>query len=245
MRVCLAYLSSASTVEEKTLSALPLVHFAATHWMEFSRLAERADEVYLTWVEKVLEDESLLQYSFRRYPPEGNGAPSVYYGGPCPAALYIASLGGMARTVERLIARGADVNEQGGYCGDALRAASLKGHIEAMKILLSAGADPETGEANYYASDQCALCHASTGGNVEAVQLLLDAIPISSRNPPLQCKQALYAAANKAHDGIVEMLLRAGTEVEDNMLERAIWGGSKRVIELLSNAGAVEVIDKR
>ena len=56
----------------------------------------------------------------------------------CP--LYYACRAGLLKSVQTLLARCVDVNEQSGDHGDALSAASYYGHEKVVKLLLLSGA---------------------------------------------------------------------------------------------------------
>ncbi|KAB8215101.1 ankyrin repeat-containing domain protein, partial [Aspergillus novoparasiticus] len=153
--------------------------------------------------------------------------------------LQAASSKGLERTVQVLLARGADVNTQGGEHSTALQAASSEGHEMVVQILLDRGANINAYEGKY----GTALQAASSKGHYKVAQILLD------RGADVNAQEgehntALQAASFEGHGRIVHMLLNRGADVNaqggeyNTALQAALSEGHKRIVKILLDRGA-------
>ena len=102
---------------------------------------------------------------------------------PCP--LYYTSRAGLLKSVQMLLTRGVDVNEQGGDHGDALSAASYYGHKKVVELLLRSGAYINSRGG----TDGNALLAASLRGHEELVRLLIrHGADINYRDTIVHCR---------------------------------------------------------
>ncbi|KAL4984109.1 hypothetical protein BDW68DRAFT_180949 [Aspergillus falconensis] len=184
-------------------------------------------------------------------------------------ALQLAAFGGYEGIVRVLLARGADPNLTSRTHGTSLHAALAMGHQHIAIMLLDNGADPNT-HCWWYGSvlqvalmlafdpvvqhllDKGADPNANSGrygtalqiaaerGSVQSVRALLDkgASPNTynkSFDSPLG--QALY----HSHAGIVDLLLKAGVELQPRVcgtaLELAAYDGNQQMVRTLIENG--------
>ncbi len=134
-------------------------------------------------------------------------------------ALYSAAANGHKRVVEILIGQGANVNqEQGdGLCKGltALYISACRGHDSIVRSLLahkSAQANQQQGEGR--CKGQTALCIAAANGREDSVKLLIEQC-INVNQDQGGGLTALYIAAYKGHEKVVDILL-ANKDVEVN-----------------------------
>jgi ankyrin repeat protein len=110
--------------------------------------------------------------------------------GATPLAL--ACINGSARSIERLLAAGANPNERGPNGETALMLASRTGTIDAMTVLLNAGADVNAIET---LRGTTALMWAAAQSHAAAVKLLLDrGATVSLRSKPAALGRTAYLA---------------------------------------------------
>jgi ankyrin repeat protein len=146
-----------------------------------------------------------------------------------PRPLRMAAQRGDVPEIERLLARGARLDERTPYDGEtALTAAARWGQAAAVKVLVEKGADP--GLPN--AAGENAVVLAAEGGHTEVVKLL-------SGGP--RERKALAAAASAGSEESLETLLAAGpaTDAEGGeALYHAAARGSAEMVRSLLAAGA-------
>ena len=124
---CLAYLLQFDKEDSLTSGTLefPLARYAARYWTKHARVAElgtsaaatlsmelflTAEAAFINWLR--LYDPDKLRYRYVEQYPRNVSFP-----------LYYASRADLLKSVQMLLARGVDVNEQGGDHSDALSAA--------------------------------------------------------------------------------------------------------------------------
>ena len=155
---------------------------------------------------------------------------------------------GMSDAIKTLINRGSNIDAKSGI----LQAAAEMGHASVVQILIENGADVNATTEWYRMSKGGALQYASKGGHKHVVETLLKA----SANFNAQYKygkyqNALHIAANYGNEGVVQMLLDAGAEVnhrcDDDYKSLALqaagaWiqsASHERIAQLLRSRGAV------
>ena len=140
--------------------------------------------------------------------------------------------------VERLLAKGADVNARSSTGGTALYGASFNGHLAIVQTLLAKGADVNCATQ----SGSHPLAAASQQGHLDIVQLRLE------KGAQVNAKDsdgltALYSASQAGQIEIVRALLAKGADVNlktnfgQTPLKGATIQGHTDVAALLSQAG--------
>jgi ankyrin repeat protein len=150
------------------------------------------------------------------------------------SALYAAAFCGHLRTVQVLLAAGADV-DIGKAAATPLSVAAQEGHAAVVSALLAAGADKE---ANF------PLCMAAQNGHVDVINVLIQAGANKEARNPLGALPLVLAAFND-HVASVEALVAAGAErearergEEATALFIAARLGHSAVVDVLLCAGA-------
>jgi len=134
-------------------------------------------------------------------------------------ALYWAARQGHEQIVGRLLAAGADANQE-----HALYWAARNGHEQIVGRLLAAGADANQEQALYWAARE---------GHEQIVDRLLAARADANQ------EHALYWAAREGHEQIVDRLLAAGADAnQEHALYWAAREGHEQIVERLLVAGA-------
>jgi ankyrin repeat protein len=242
-RVCLAYLLQFDHEINPTRVILdfPLAKYSATFWMSYATVGNGAEESLMGLIERFfcfLGGPYNVCYSLHRPDQpwdENPGERNRMSASP----LYYVAFGGLQKTVELLLEKNADVNEQGGEYGNALQAASSRGHELVVKRLLEKNADVNAQGGSY-----CnALQAASHGGHEQVVKLLLE------KNAEVNTQggsygNALQAASHGGHDQIVKLLLERNADVNaqggfyDNALQAASYAGHDQIVKLLLERNA-------
>lgn len=166
-------------------------------------------------------------------------------------ALWKASLGGQIDLVHALLARGADPNSNGKR---SISSAIEMGHIDVVKLLLDGGGivNVRGGYVVYVAArtgdidmidllaergadiEGDALSPAALHGQIRVVRHLI------AKGVKIRDTDALYHAAAWGHVEIVELLLRAGANVEYDdyaALKGAANGGNIEIVRMLLATG--------
>jgi ankyrin repeat protein len=242
-RVCLAYLLQFDHEINPTRVILdfPLAKYSATFWRSYATVGNGAEESLMGLIERFfcfLGGPYNVCYSLHRPDQpwdENPGERNRMSASP----LYYVAFGGLQKTVELLLEKNADVNEQGGEYGNALQAASSRGHELVVKRLLEKNADVNAQGGSY-----CnALQAASHGGHEQVVKLLLE------KNAEVNTQggsygNALQAASHGGHDQIVKLLLERNADVNaqggfyGNALQAASYAGHDQIVKLLLERNA-------
>ena len=147
------------------------------------------------------------------------------------------------KRTQKLIAKGADVNQQNSYGYSALFAAARSGDAKIVKLLLDAGAN-----VNARSPAGSALARAAQQGHAEIVRLLLQA------GADVEAKDGsgwtpLFSAAMNANSETVEILLKAGANINARAnngwtaLKEAQMRGNENIVQQLKSAGAIDFPD--
>lgn len=158
-------------------------------------------------------------------------------------ALIVAVEESDLKRAQKLIAKGADVNQQNSYGYSALHVAAASGDAKVVKLLLEAGAN-----VNARNPTGSALARAAQQGNAEIVRLLLQA------GADVEAKDdsgwtPLFSAAMTGGAETVEVLLRAGANINARAnngwtaLKEAQMRGNENIVQQLKGAGAIDFPD--
>ncbi|ETW83638.1 hypothetical protein HETIRDRAFT_471894 [Heterobasidion irregulare TC 32-1] len=218
------------------------------------------DAPFISWVRLYDLDEPWSEHDFEREPHgsrlyyaclacfqdismallEAGGDPNTKGGNRLRlSVLQVASRSGQYRTVQNLLAKGAEVNGES-WNGSALNLASARGHGEIVRLLLENEADMNmrSGEGQ-----NSALQVASLAGHEVTVRLLLKKGADVNLLGGL-FNSALHAASMEGHDRVVRILLENGAEVDMpgkmgvTALHEASENGFLNVVKLLLEKGA-------
>ncbi len=141
--------------------------------------------------------------------------------------------------LEKLLAKGADVNAQNGRGKTALIEAAESGHSKALQLLIAHRATVNVADN----SGETALMYATWNGHISIVRELLDkGADVNTQNR--DGWTALINAAVNGHTGIVEALLEAGANVNarshdgKTALMAAAWNGHTDIVQALLGSGS-------
>jgi ankyrin repeat protein len=237
-RVCLAYLLQFDHEINPTRVILdfPLAKYSATFWRSYATVGNGAEESLMGLIERFfcfLGGPYNVCYSLHRPDQpwdENPGERNRMSASP----LYYVAFGGLQKTVELLLEKNADVNEQGGEYGNALQAASSRGHELVVKRLLEKNADVNAQGGSY----RNALQAASHGGHEQVVKLLLN------KNAEVNARSgcygnAMHVAAYRGHTEVLELLTTRGSisQLQDYYGRTLLWwtaaGGKTTTVEAI------------
>jgi ankyrin repeat protein len=146
-------------------------------------------------------------------------------------------------SVQKIIARGVDVNSKADIISDwgktALMEASLRGYADIVTALLKAGADVNAKD-DY---GDTALVFAAGKGHYDIVKLLLNAGGAANVQTTGSKSTALMVASKNGYTGVVQLLLDAGADINireegGTALTLAAWKGAIPIMQLLIERGA-------
>ena len=243
-QACLCVLLRLDDQANEGSKSLPLVGYAAEHWVKHAQIANEelgiTDTMYhfldmdrphfSAWV-RIQGLKDLLRFS--KY-EEPKAVP------PPAAPLYFAAESGFRGLVERMVLKHpAHPNIWGGVYGTPLHASVLGGHLEVAKLLASRGAEVEARSADKWTP----LHLASQEGHTDIGKWLLD-------NPvdvdPRQAKgwTPLHMATYNGRLELTQILLEHGAEANAKdhdgrtSLHYASWRGYLDIVRLLLEHGA-------
>jgi ankyrin repeat protein len=278
-KICLVYLHSHSCERVTEAHNKPpthaLVMYATNFWCEHFRCAGDHSDL-LELATKLLTDPSsdfmewawvcfILPSSIRTEQQPANLSHSET---GRKTLLYISALTGSRSLIDRIIDRGADVNELGGECGTPLAAAVMNADPKTVDYLLERGADVNV-QGGLFGN---ALQIACAFGSIKSVELLLERganpnihggsletalhaaiyegcrpeetvkLLLNSGADPQLTKHPsatpLCAALIAGDEASLKALLEAGASVKDDSLITALLWGRLHLADLLLRAGA-------
>ena len=159
--------------------------------------------------------------------------------------LLAAAARGDAAEIERLVARGGNVNVRDGYSRTPLHVTAYGGHADAMRALVKARANPNALEHDRY--DIVTI--AAVADDLPTLKVAL-ALGASAKNVTSRYDgTALIAAAHLGHEQVVAELIRAGAPLDHvnnlgwtALIESIVLGNGGRrhtaTLEALGRAGA-------
>jgi len=163
--------------------------------------------------------------------------------------LHLAALRGDAEEAERLLSRGADPNARDVFGRTPLHYAAARNHKAVAELLLKHGADPNAEDGETPLDLAAKWCAAETGALLAAygsgpftLSYAVEAgcVDLVKALPPVDLKQALFAAAWFCDVDVARVLLERGAEADalEAALESAVAAGCVEVVELLLSMGA-------
>lgn len=245
-RLCLAYCSQLQqNIGVKTLMRdFPFAEYAAEHWLKHASQVEHHNEdLQLGIQDFLLHNRGALRNWRCLYDVHlPQRKPNDERIDDMPEPLYLASIGGLACSVDLLLQKGADVNTR--YKGrgwpsfpNALFAASSKGHERIVRMLLDNGAKLNT------VSGWSELAHAISGGNMEVLKMLLESgADVNALD--MELGTPLYAAVKQGDEAATRMLLNNGADpnlwgpTSPSPLSVACNSGQEAVVRMLLDNGA-------
>jgi ankyrin repeat protein len=162
---------------------------------------------------------------------------------PSPAEAFVSAAGaGDLAAVQKLLARGVDINAKGDAIGrTALMAASLNGRTDVVRALLRKGADVNAKDD----LGHTALFWGASDGPLDVVRALLDKGADVDAKSDDTIGTALAAASLGGHLDIVRALLDKGADVNaksndtiGTALAAASFGGHLNIVRALLDKGA-------
>ncbi|OQE41042.1 hypothetical protein PENCOP_c005G03906 [Penicillium coprophilum] len=241
-RSCLVYLATAHIPAETTelkrtkkdlIQDFPLLEYATVNlFIHAEKAADSRSDIFQNekdilqkvlcrWVQIY---RNLYEYS-RRCPPEGT------------TLLHMAAAANLMDLIEPVLSDIEDVAIRDRDGDTALHLAARWGHVTAGKILRRKGANQVA--KNH--SSKTPLFEAASGGHIEFVEwLLTEGVNLDTRGD----RGALQAASLGSYEGVVEILLEAGADVNaqggyyGNALQAAAYNGSSETVQILLGASA-------
>jgi len=244
-RACLTVLLQLDEVIDKMrVAMLPLVFYAAKHWVDHAKYEDVASRVQSALEELFNPKKPYLSGWdwIRRADQDTFDAVKERPGPPKEPALHLAVGCGFSGLVNYLIVVHGEHIEAKHGSFTALLQASIHGRLDIVDVLLNHGADINSGDA----TDWSPLFWASLQGHANVVQFLLER-GADVNKPTRQSKMTpLHAASRPGHLEVVRILLAHGADVQirtrhgETALQAATSCGREAVARLLLEHGAVE-----
>jgi ankyrin repeat protein len=243
-QACLCVLLRLDDQANEDSKSLPLVKYAAEHWVKHAQIANEelgiTDTMYYfldmdrphfsAWV-RIQGLKDFLRFS--KY-EEPKAVP------PPAAPLYFAAESGFRGLVERMVVKHpAHPNTWGGVYGTPLHASVLGGHLEVAQFLASRGADVEARSADKWTP----LHLASQEGHTDIGKWLLDN-PVDVDPRHAKGWTPLHMATFNGRLELAQILLEYGAEANTQdhegltPLHYASWKGYLDVVRSLLERGA-------
>jgi ankyrin repeat protein len=228
-KLCLTYLIGISqlTIRDRLVSSLgageiksefPFAYYSVSSWIMHTHKVESEDESLCKLVLSFFLEKRMAFSLFGILCGSANGKKSP---------VYYAAGGGLIRTVESLLNRGANIDAEDGA---ALQAALRNGEHATARLLLDRGADANAGYGQ-------ALLDAVIRIDHTTVQMLLD----RGADINIRRGEALLVAVHSAQDSTVQLLLNRGADAnirDGQALMGAVARGLYSIVHLLLENGA-------
>jgi len=244
-RACLTVLLQLDEeIDKRRVAMLPLVFYAAKHWVDHAKYEDVASRVQSALEELFNPKKPYLSGWdwIRRADQDTFDAVKERPGPPKEPALHLAVGCGFSGLVNYLIVVHGEHIEAKHGSFTALLQASIHGRLDIVDVLLNHGADINSGDA----TDWSPLFWASLQGHANVVQFLLER-GADVNKPTRQSKMTpLHAASRPGHLEVVRILLAHGADVQirtrhgETALQAATSCGREAVARLLLEHGAVE-----
>ena len=188
------WIQSANKFNKDLRASLPLIPYAAAHWMHHARLAgEKPEQLFQLMVDAFEPHTFEAWFHFDK--PWCKRMSS--------ARLAYATEYRLPRLVRHLLDQDIDVNFPGVECRTPLQVAAMVGDLELVELVLKCGARVNSSPTRL----ESALWYAASGGFVEIVELLLDkGADIENRQPVEQFEDFLVAAIERLPFTLVRIL---------------------------------------
>ena len=213
---------------------LEFLDYAATHWPEHTRMADKADHQALSGLfGKLAQSPNKIDLAYQILVLSRNEKFQK------TAPLQIAASLGFVTFVKDFLDCGADINAQGGIHGSALQAAACNGHEAVVRLLIDLGADIHA-QCGTYSS---ALQAAAENGQEAIVRLLIDRSADINAHGGIH-GSSLQAPAEIGHKAIVRLLHDRGADIKSHggmygsALQAAAYNGHENLVRLLIDRGA-------
>ena len=201
-------------ITEESLRRLPLVHYAAEHWVEHARFENVSPNVLDVMKDLFDSSRSHLPVWVWIYDPESPSRSRSEgfkrLSQPRATPLHYAAFCGMHDIATFLIVeRSQDVNACGFHWLETpLHVSSRLGHVAMVRVLLKHGADAEVRDNGDYSPLEQVACQ----GHVEVTQVLLEYGADANAQDISGCTP-LHWASGAGQPAVAQVLLRHGADV--------------------------------
>ena len=228
-KCCFSYLLQTCQldVSAQSLEDYPLLRYCAEYWFKHFQKQEGSPLSNKTWSDRLYKffyNSGTTFINWLRIWDPDPEYPSYRFSKTAtefPSALRYASFYGFLDITKRLLETQRERYNEPKHFIDAMRGAAMNGHYELTQLLIESGADASM-KSKYKTSPLIAAC---IGGHYQTVLLLLDhGAEINSLD---YVSTALYCAAEKGHDQIVDLLFKRGADA--NMYSNESGGSPLQV----------------
>jgi len=231
-------------INKMRVAMLPLVFYAAKHWMDHAKYEDVVSRVQGTMEELFNPKKPYLAgWVWIRAADQNTSDALAERPGPLPTtALHHAVSCGFSMPVNYLITVHGEDIEAKSHVTPLLQVASNNGQLDIVDVLLNHGADINSKDNTGWSS----LFWASIGGHANVVQFLLErGAEVNARTSYLNFTP-LYIASDQGYLEVVRILLEHGADVQirasggQTAFQVATSNGHEAVSRLLLEHGAVE-----
>lgn len=239
-QICVAYLlqlgKHSDKVKQGMVDGFPFAHYAAKYWLYHCQHTEHVDLHNSEQIMELFKDQGVFESWTSLHDIdrlwESKSSCQPYPAGPL-SPIYCASYLGLNWILKKLlnepggnkVSAVSPVHGYGGRLGNALQAAAWKGHECIVKVLLDRGVDVNI------SGDMCGM-------------LMLKYTSSDGTTCGGWCGNALQAASRNGHQGVVQILLDRGADVNavggeyETALHAASAHGHVTVVQMLLDWGA-------